>query len=132
MATMSRRIPPTPVAAPWNGSTADGWLCDSTLNATASPSPRSITPGVLAGPLQDALARRGQPLQQRRGVLVAAVLGPEQREDRELEVVRLPLEKTPDSLELAVREPERAVQRLFRNLRQRASLPRASDGTVRR
>ena len=26
MATMSRRIPPTPVAAPWNGSTAEGWL----------------------------------------------------------------------------------------------------------
>ena len=87
--------------------------------------------GVLARPLQHALARRGQPLQQRRGVLVAAVLGPEQREDRELEVVRLPFEKTPDPLELAVREPERAVQRLFRNLRQGASVSRASDGTVR-
>ena len=88
--------------------------------------------GVLAGPLQHALACRGQPLQQRRRVLVAAVLGPEQREDRELEVVRLPPEKTPDPLELAVRQPERAVQRLFRNLRQAASLSRASDGTVRR
>ena len=31
---MSRTIPPTPVAAPWKGSTADGWLCDSILNAT--------------------------------------------------------------------------------------------------
>src|SRR6266550_2416019 len=50
IATMSRRIPPTPVAAPWNGSTADGWLCDSTLNATASPSPRSITPAFSPGP----------------------------------------------------------------------------------
>src|SRR5262245_35038411 len=47
---MSRRIPPTPVAAPWNGSTAEGWLCDSTLNATASPSPRSITPAFSPGP----------------------------------------------------------------------------------
>jgi predicted transcriptional regulator len=55
-------------------------------------------------------------------MLVAAVLRPEQREDRELEVVRLASEKTPDSLELAVREPERAVQRLFRDLRQEASL----------
>jgi predicted transcriptional regulator len=64
-------------------------------------------------------------------MLVAAVLGPEQREDRKLEVIRLALEKTPDSLELAVREPERAVQRLFRNLRQRASVSGASDGTVR-
>ena len=60
------------------------------------------------------------------------MLGPEQREHRELEVVRLPPEKTPDPLELAVREPERAVQRLFRNLRQEASLARASDGTVHR
>ena len=50
IAMMSRRIPPTPVAAPWNGSTADGWLCDSTLNATASPSPRSSTPAFSPGP----------------------------------------------------------------------------------
>jgi predicted transcriptional regulator len=55
-------------------------------------------------------------------VLVAAVLGPEQREDRELEVVRLTFEKAPDSLELIVREPQRAVQRLFRNLRQEVSV----------
>jgi hypothetical protein len=47
-------------------------------------------------------------------------------------MVRLAPEKIPDPLELAVREPERAVQRLFRNLRQEASLARASDGTVRR
>src|SRR5205823_10480260 len=50
IATMSRRIPPTPVAAPWNGSTALGWLWLSTLNATASPSPRSITPAFSPGP----------------------------------------------------------------------------------
>jgi predicted transcriptional regulator len=54
------------------------------------------------------------------------MLGPEQREDRELEVVRLAFEKAPDSLELVVREPQRAVQRLFRNLRQTASVPGAS------
>ena len=47
---MSRRIPPIPVAAPWNGSTADGWLWLSTLNATASPSPRSTTPAFSPGP----------------------------------------------------------------------------------
>src|SRR5947208_5427086 len=50
IATMSRRIPPIPVAAPWNGSTADGWLCDSTLKATATPSPRSRTPAFSPGP----------------------------------------------------------------------------------
>jgi len=60
-------------------------------------------------------------------MLVAAVLGPEEREDRELEVVRLAFEKTPDSLELGVREPERAVQRLFRNLRQEPSVARGSE-----
>src|SRR4029077_7816744 len=103
---MSRRIPPTPVAAPWNGSTADGWLCDSTLKAPASPSPRAITPAFspgpsstrppaarrVAGPLQHTVARRRQALQQERGVLVAAVLGPEQREDGELEMVRVAAE----------------------------------------
>ena len=48
---MSLRIPPTPVAAPWNGSTALGWLWDSTLNATASPSPTSTTPAFSPGPI---------------------------------------------------------------------------------
>jgi hypothetical protein len=86
--------------------------------------------GVLTGALKDTFARGRQPFQQRRRVLVAAVLGPEEREDRELEVVRLAFEKIPDSLELAVREPERAVQRLFRNLRQNPSVSGLSDGTV--
>ena len=53
---MSRRIPPTPVAAPWYGSTALGWLCDSILNATASPSPIEITPAFSPGPGDDASA----------------------------------------------------------------------------
>ena len=35
MVKTSRRIPPTPVAAPWYGSTAEGWLCDSILKARA-------------------------------------------------------------------------------------------------
>src|SRR5919106_1209896 len=50
IAATSRRMPPTPVAAPWNGSTAEGWLWLSTLNATASPSPRSSTPAFSPGP----------------------------------------------------------------------------------
>jgi hypothetical protein len=52
-------------------------------------------------------------------VLVAAVLRPQQREDGELEVVRLALEQFADTFELPVREAERAVERLFRDLRQR-------------
>src|SRR3954452_18663123 len=39
IAKMSRRIPPTPVAAPWNGSTAVGWVWDSAFDAAASPAP---------------------------------------------------------------------------------------------
>src|SRR5918998_341463 len=47
---MSRTIPPTPVAAPWYGSTKDGWLCDSSLKATARPSPTDTTPAFSPGP----------------------------------------------------------------------------------
>ena len=52
-------------------------------------------------------------------MLVAAVLGPEQREDRELEVVRLALEQLTDSPVLAVGKTESAMERLFRDPRQR-------------
>ena len=55
MASMSRTMPPTPVAAPWNGSTAEGWLWDSTLNTTASPSPMSTAPAFSA-PVSDRTA----------------------------------------------------------------------------
>jgi len=48
---------------------------------------------VLPGPLQDPLPRARQPLQEERRVLVAAVLRPEEREDRELEVVRVTREQ---------------------------------------
>jgi hypothetical protein len=57
-------------------------------------------------------------------MLVAAVLGPKQREDRELEVIRLPAEEGADSLELAVRQPEGAMKRLFRYRRQRIECSR--------
>ncbi len=55
---MSRRMPPTPVAAPWNGSTALGWLWLSTFMTMARPSPMSTDAGVLlAGAHQDPWAR---------------------------------------------------------------------------
>jgi hypothetical protein len=50
MVKMSRMMPPTPVAAPWYGSTALGWLWDSTLKTAASPSPMSMTPAFSPGP----------------------------------------------------------------------------------
>jgi hypothetical protein len=52
-------------------------------------------------------------------VLVAAVLRPEQGEDSELEVVRLPCEQLADTRELAVGKTERPVKRLFEDARQR-------------
>ncbi len=82
--------------------------------------------GVAARPLQDARAAGRQPPEQRRRVLVAAVLGPEQREDRKLEVVRRTLEQLLDTLVLAVGEPEATVQR-FRDGAQGASVSGASD-----
>src|SRR5881227_719208 len=47
---MSRRMPPTPVAAPWYGSIKEGWLWLSILKTTASPSPISTTPAFSPGP----------------------------------------------------------------------------------
>jgi hypothetical protein len=79
--------------------------------------------GVLTRPLQDALTFGRKALQQSRRVLVPAVLRPEQREDRELEMVRLAPEQLPDSIELPVRETERPVERLFRD---RAQVPDSS------
>src|SRR5437763_16433048 len=50
MVNTSRRMPPTPVAAPWYGSMNDGWLWLSILNTQASPSPMSMTPAFSPGP----------------------------------------------------------------------------------
>src|SRR4051794_20547290 len=47
---MSRRMPPTPVAAPWNGSMNDGWLWLSILKMAARPSPMSTAPAFSPGP----------------------------------------------------------------------------------
>jgi hypothetical protein len=75
--------------------------------------------GILSGPLEDALARRRKATQKQRRVLVGTVLGPEKREDCELEVVRLTLEQVADTFELPVGEAEGAVKRLFCDPRQR-------------
>jgi hypothetical protein len=60
--------------------------------------------------LQHALAARRQAAKEERRVLVAAVLGPENGEDRELEVVRSAAEQLADSVELPVGETEGAVE----------------------
>ena len=97
---MSRRIPPTPVAAPWYGSMKEGWLCDSILNATARPSPMSTTPAFSPGPCRHARPRGRKRLQVDAGGLVGAVLAPHGREDPELDQVGLAAEDLQDPLVL--------------------------------
>ena len=52
-------------------------------------------------------------------MLVGAMLGPEEGEDSELEVVRLAPEQLADPLQLPIGESECAMERLFDDLRQR-------------
>src|SRR3989442_2511412 len=59
IAKTSRRIPPTPVAAPWNGSMADGWLWLSTLKTQRRPPPRSTAPAFSPGPTATDAPREG-------------------------------------------------------------------------
>ena len=82
---------------------------------------------VLARPLQHALPGARQPLEEERRVLVAAVLGPEEAEDGELEVVRVAREQRADSLVLPVREAECAVEHRFRSAAQEVSLSARRD-----
>jgi hypothetical protein len=51
-------------------------------------------------------------------MLVAAVLRPEEREDGELEMVRLTAEQLLNTVELPVGQPEGAMERLFGDPRQ--------------
>jgi hypothetical protein len=52
------------------------------------------------------------------------VLRPQQREDCQLEVIRLSLEKLADPRQLAVCQPEGAMERLFRDRGQSAESSR--------
>jgi hypothetical protein len=74
--------------------------------------------GVLTRPLEDALAGGGQPLQKRGGVLVPAVLRPEEREDGELEMVRVAPEQLPDTARFPVGQTKGAMKGLGGDLRQ--------------
>ena len=102
MVNTSRRMPPTPVAAPWYGSTADGWLCDSILKATAQPVGQAQHPGVLARALDHLRAGGGEALEDRLRVLVGAVLRPERREHAELGERRRAAEQLEDAAVLEV------------------------------
>jgi hypothetical protein len=64
-------------------------------------------------------------------MFVATVLGPKQREDRELEVIWLPAEQVADPVKLAVRQPKGAMKRLFRYRRQRIECSRLTGRVAR-
>ena len=107
---MSRRMPPTPVAAPWNGSMNDGWLWLSILKTTAQPSPMSTRRRSRPGPA----ARAGPPWGSRAGRPASACRRSARtraREKRpELGVGRLAAEPLDDPVVLLGREPEAAGQ----------------------
>ena len=86
--------------------------------------------GVLARSLEDGGASSRESLQERRRMLVPAMLGPEEAEDRKLEVIWRPVEQSTDTVELPVRQAERAVKRLFcdRGQRRVTSLPSEEAG----
>ena len=110
---MSRRMPPTPVAAPWYGSTARRVVVRLELERDREPVPDRDHAGVLARSGDDALARRRQRREQRLRALVRAVLAPHDAEHRELEVVRVAAaEPVADGVELLVGQPSRAMERL--------------------
>jgi hypothetical protein len=52
-------------------------------------------------------------------MLVRAMLGPEEREDGELELVRVSAQELADPLQLPIGEPERSMEWLFEGLRQK-------------
>ena len=78
--------------------------------------------GVLTGALEHARAVARQAPEEKGGVLVAAVLRPQEGEHGELEVVGLPPEERDDTSELPVREAELTMERLFRDRAQEVSL----------
>ena len=62
-------------------------------------------------------------------MLVAAVLGPEQREDRQLEVIRLALEQVDDARVFPVGQAEGTVEGVFGDPGQAPSVPVPSDAS---
>ena len=79
--------------------------------------------------MQDAIAARRQAAKERCGVLVAAVLRPEEGEDRELEVVGRVSQQVADAVELGVGQAEPGVE-WFRDRAQGASVSALSDGPL--
>ena len=106
-------MPPTPVAAPWYGSTADGMVVRFDLERDGQTVADRDDSGVLARAGDHARTARRERPQQRPRALVGAVLAPHHAEHRQLEVVRhTAVQAVADRLELLVGQPEPTVERL--------------------
>jgi hypothetical protein len=75
-------------------------------------------PRVFPGALQDARAAGRQTAEEPGGMLVRAVLGPEERKDGELEMVRISFQEPADPRQLPIGESERSMNGLFDDRRQ--------------
>ncbi len=131
MVKMSRTMPPTPVAAPSYGSTALGWLCDSTLNTAARPSPISMAPAFSPGPCKHPIGLGRQAAEYGTRVLVTAMLAPHRTEHSELDRCRLAgFEQLEDTRVLVIAErdfpPGAGSDGSFGRLRQSPIPPRSN------
>ena len=106
MVKMSRTMPPTPVAAPWKGSTARRVVVALDLHGHGPAVADVDDAGVLAGALQDARPAGGEAAEDGPRVLVAAVLAPHERVDGELDVRGLAVLDALDVLVLVLGEAE--------------------------
>src|SRR3989475_6218166 len=102
---MSRRMPPTPVAAPWYGSMKDGWLWLSILKTAARPSPDVHDAGVLAGPLDNVRRIHWELLEKGPRALIRTVLAPHHREHSEFGEIRFPAQESDDLLVFLLCQP---------------------------
>ena len=83
MVKMSRRMPPTPVAAPWKGLDVAGVVVRLDLEGAGPAVAHVDDAGVFARPLDDAIALGGQALEVHAAGLVGAVLAPHHAVDAE-------------------------------------------------
>jgi hypothetical protein len=102
------------------------------LEGDREPLPEIEHACVLPRALQHPITGARESLEQQCRMLVAAVLRPEEREDGELEVVRLALEQFLDTGVLPVREAELAVDGLFRDEAQNSILAPGPGGHLTR
>ena len=110
MAKMSRMMPPTPGGRSLVGLHRRGMVVALDLHGHGHAAADVHDAGVLARALQHVVALGGEALQQRLGVLVAAVLAPHEREDGQLHVGGLPALDRADAVVLPAGQTQLLVE----------------------